>query len=63
MTNDQQSELRLLQIRNAIADKEFHMACAKYEFRTGGWKSEWKKTISDDDRHIEFLIDQLNKGE
>jgi hypothetical protein len=64
MTLEQQSELRLLQIRNAIADKEKHIATANHELgKYRGWQSDWNTTFSNTERQIEYLIDQLKKGE
>lgn len=41
MTIEQHTELQLLQLRSAIADKEWAIACANMETAKGGWTCDW----------------------
>jgi hypothetical protein len=38
-------ELALLELRNAICDKEWVNACANMETARGGWTSDWYKDM------------------
>ena len=63
MTLEQQSELRLLQIRNAIADKERYTASANQELGQGGWRCDWSIAFWQAEKQIEYLTEQLKRGE
>jgi hypothetical protein len=63
MTLDQQSELRLLQIRNAISEKERFTATANHELHQGGWKRDWNIAFDECDRLVQYLTMKLTRGE
>ena len=61
MTIDQQSELRLLQIRSLIVNKEMQVATANRELSLGGWLQNHQIAINSLDSEIEFLITKLQR--
>lgn len=64
MTDSQQTDLRLLQIRNAIADKEFTIALANRETaHFGNWNNDWTVPIGQHQQEIETLIEKVRRGE
>ena len=64
-------ELLLLKLRNAIADKEWSIACANMETaRNGHWTSDWFAPVrnSEDALHgiietLEAMMDDQERGE
>ena len=51
-------ETALLMLRNAIADKEWHIACANMETsRNGKWSCDWYEGI----REAQQVIDRMRK--
>lgn len=64
MTDQQLAELRLLQIRNAIVDKERCIANANLELARGGeWRSDWNSACLQCDLEVERVQNLLLKGE
>lgn len=53
-------ELLLLMLRNAIADKEWSIACANMETsRSGAWTSDWNIGIREADKQARDLVRQI----
>lgn len=59
MNLTQQAELQLLQIRDAIADKERFVANANLELSRGEWMCNWNDAFRDCDNRIEKLTASL----
>jgi hypothetical protein len=58
--NDLMREQLLLELRNAIVDKEWVIACANMETARGGWTCDWNEGILAESKKIEALINNLN---
>jgi len=54
-------ELLILQLRNAIADKEWVIACANMETARGGWTCDWHEGIQKADASVQYAIEQIHK--
>ena len=61
MTIDQQSALRLLQIRSLVANKEMQVATANRELALGGWIQDHQLVINQLDAEIEHITEQLRR--
>jgi len=61
MTLDQQSALRLLQIRSLIANKEMQVATANRELALGEWLQDHQLVINQLDAEIEHITEQLRR--
>ncbi len=54
-------DLLILQLRNAIADKEWVIARANMETYRGGWTCDWNEGIRKADESIQYAIEQIHK--
>jgi len=52
-------EFLLLKLRNAIADKEWTIACANMETRIGGWRCDWYREIRIVDKDVIKYIELI----
>ena len=58
--SDLAKERTLLDMRNAIADKEWHIACANMQTaRAGEWTCDWHAGVRDADIRIEACLRTL----
>jgi len=56
---DQNTEFLLLQLRNAIGDKEWNIACANMETARGGWTCDWHEGMREADCRIQALTQSI----
>lgn len=49
----------LLQLRNAIADKEWNIACANMETARGGWTCDWYEGMREADSRVQSLTQSI----
>ena len=49
----------LLELRSAIADKEWVIACANMETARGGWTCDWHQGMEEAQRRIESALSRL----
>lgn len=62
MTINQQADLRLLQVRSLIANKEMEIATANRELSLGGnWLSDHQLAINQLDAEIEHIKEQMHR--
>ena len=60
MCNANEKELLLLELRNAIADKEWSISCANMETASAGaWTCDWQKGMREADAEIHKILDVL----
>ena len=50
----------LLEMRSAIADKEWAIACANMETSRGGWTCDWHQDMRIADEKVEGCLNALN---
>ncbi len=61
MTPEQTTQLLLLQLRSAIADKEWTIACANMETARGGWTCAWNEDMTKSEEKIRALISAITE--
>lgn len=57
--SDDMQEFLLLQLRNAITDKEWVIACANKETASGGWTCDWSKGIREADAAVQDFVNAV----
>jgi len=60
MMSNYAKERLLLELRNAIADKEWAIACANMETAKGGWTCGWDGMMSEAQSRVEGCFNELN---
>lgn len=51
------SELFMLRLRDAIADKEWITAQANHELNQGGWRCDWSIAMSQAQAQVDHMIE------
>lgn len=54
-------EFLILQLRNAIADKEWIIAQANHQTYAGGWTCDWGEAIRQAEQSVQYAIEQIQK--